>query len=58
MRDVRVWARLLGLRRAVVEDVRDPERSLLDAARLGDIHPPDRPGLERCGGVLDPCGQR
>jgi site-specific DNA recombinase len=36
-----------------VENHGDPERAPL-AARLGDIHPPDRHGLERFGVVLDP----
>jgi site-specific DNA recombinase len=41
-----------------VENDGNPERAALAAARLGDIHPPDRHRLERLGAVPDPVGQR
>jgi hypothetical protein len=44
--------------KGTVHDHRDPERALLDTARLGDIHPPDRPGREDVRDVLNPVGQR
>ena len=53
----------LGLQRVhdpclvhAVEDHRNPERALL-AARLGDVHPPDRHRLERLGVLLHPVDQ-
>ena len=54
----------LGLQRVhdpclvhAVDDHGDPERAPLLAARLGDVHPSDRHGLERVRVVVHPCDQ-
>ena len=44
--------------KGAVHDHRDPERALLHTARLGDVHPPDRPCRGDVRGVLNAVGQR